>query len=215
MIQIMRGSHGCCLKVFTYDRFTDSLYPVITSSFAKELSQTDYTTPYGMVLGVSSGEVEAYSNCQSKCVSFEASKGDDIYIGVKWQCVEFARRWLLVNKGAIYDDVETAADIWTEIDHLTHVASNKKLKLESHLNGAVQPPRVGDLLIYGKAFHNTGHIAVVTAVDYKKSIIEVGEQNYNNEKWPDDYTRAIEFVKKGVNYWLLDRYLIGWKHILK
>lgn len=185
-----------------------------STSFAKELCHTDCTTPYGMVLGVSSGEVKAYSNCQASCMINEAARVDGIYTGVKWQCVEFARRWLLLNKGAVYDDVETAADIWTEIDHLTHVASNKKLKLESHLNGAVQPPRVGDLLIYARVFHNTGHIAVVTGVDQKKGIIEVGEQNYNNEMWPDDHARTIEFVEKSGNYWLLDRYLIGWKHII-
>ncbi|MDH3871336.1 MAG: CHAP domain-containing protein, partial [Gammaproteobacteria bacterium] len=107
----------------------------------------------------------------------------------------------------------TAADIWDQIDHLTHVATNKKLPLESYLNGSIQPPRVGDLLIYARAFHNTGHVAVVTDADYEKGVIEVGEQNYNNEPWPEDYARTVEFIKKGDNYWLLDGYLLGWKHV--
>ncbi|MGD8804016.1 MAG: hypothetical protein PVG12_12605, partial [Gammaproteobacteria bacterium] len=50
-------------------------------------------------------------------------------------------------------------------------------------------------------------------VNYEKSVIEVAEQNYNNEPWQEDYARTIEFVNQGGNYWLLDGYLLGWKHI--
>jgi hypothetical protein len=150
---------------------------------------------------------------QSKCVIFEPHNWQGTYTGIKWQCVEYARRWLLVHKGAVYGDVDIAADIWDKIDHLTHVASNRQIPLESHLNGSKQPPEIGDLLIYARAFHDTGHVAVVTDVDYENGVIEVGEQNYANEPWPEDYARRIEFIKKGDNYWLLDGYLLGWKHI--
>lgn len=169
--------------------------------------------PYGTVLGESS-EVKAYSNCQPECVSSDSSTVDGTYTGIKWQCVEYARRWLLVNRGAVYGDVETASDIWREIDHLTHVASKKKIPLESFLNGSPQAPGVGDLLIYASALYNTGHVAVITRVDYEKGVIEVGEQNYKNDVWPDDYARAIKFIKNGDNYWLLDGYLLGWKQIV-
>jgi glutathionylspermidine amidase/synthetase len=175
--------------------------------------RTDCISPYGRVLGVSTGGVEAYSNCQSRCVIFEPNKWKGTYTGIKWQCVEYARRWLLVHKGAVYGDVDIAADIWDKIDHLTHVATNTRIPLEPHLNGSNQPPQIGDLLVYARAFYDTGHVAVVTDVDYENSVIEVGEQNYNNEPWPEDYARTIEFIKKDNNYWLLDGYLIGWKHV--
>lgn len=175
--------------------------------------QTDCISPYGRLLGTSAGDVEAYSNCQSKCVIFEPNKWEGTYTGIKWQCVEYARRWLLVHKGAVYGDVDIAADIWDKIDELTHVATKTKLPLESHLNGSKQPPRVGDLLIYARAFNGTGHVAVVTDVDYEKGIVEVGEQNYQNAPWHEDYARTIELIRKGDNYWLLDGYLLGWKHI--
>ena len=178
------------------------------------LCHTNCIQPYGAVLGVSSQEVKAYSNCQSQCVNSDASMLDGVYTGIKWQCVEYARRWLLIHKGAVYGDVETAVDIWHEIDHLTHVVTNKKIPLQSHLNGSKHPPRVGDLLIYARAFYNTGHVAVITNVDFNKGVIEVGEQNYSNDLWPDDYARTIELIKKGDNYWLLDGYLIGWKQIV-
>jgi len=195
-----------------------ALTTIVSSAYDTEKEipiscKADCISPYGMVLGTSTGDVAAYSNCQSKCVNYESNKWKGVYTGYKWQCVEYARRWLLVHKGAVYSDVDVAADIWNKIDHLTHVASKKKLPLESHLNGSKQPPQPSDLLIYARAFYGTGHVAVVTNVDYVNGVIEVGEQNYNNEPWPDDYARMIEFVKKGDNYWLLDSYLLGWKHI--
>ena len=174
--------------------------------------QTDCVSPYGNVLGTSKRGVAAYSNCHSDCVIFEPNHWKGTYTGIKWQCVEYARRWLLINKGAVYGDVDIAADIWNNIDYLTDVATKKAIPLESHLNGSRQPPQVGDLLIYARAFNDTGHVAVVIDTDYANGVIEVGEQNYNNEPWPEDFARKIELVRKGDNYWLLDGYLLGWKH---
>lgn len=170
-------------------------------------------SPYGQVIGVSKRGIKAFSNCNSSCVIFEPSKWQGTYTGIKWQCVEYARRWLLINTGAVYGDVDIAADIWTKINNLTDVATNKILPLESHLNGSRQPPQVGDMLIYAKAFNNTGHVAIVIDVNHKKGIIEVGEQNYSNMIWPGNYSRKIELIKKDDIYWLLDKYLLGWKHV--
>lgn len=175
--------------------------------------QIDCVSTYGKILGISKRGVEAYSNCSPNCVIYEPNYWKDIYTGIKWQCVEYARRWLLINKGAIYGDVDVAADIWNNIDYLTEVTTNRKLPFESHPNGSTQPPQVGDLLVYAKAFHDTGHTAVVIDADYQGGAIKVGEQNYNNDQWPGDFSRNIELVKKGDNYWLLDAYLLGWKHV--
>jgi glutathionylspermidine amidase/synthetase len=169
-------------------------------------------SPYGKILGTSKRGVEAYSNCNPGCVIYEPNYWEGTYTGIKWQCVEYARRWLLVNRGVVFGDVDIAADIWNNIDHLTEVATNKIIPLESYLNGSNIPPQVGDLLVYAKAFHNTGHVAVVIEVDIKGGVVNVGEQNYNNDPWPGGFSRKIELIKMGKNYWLLDAYLLGWKH---
>ena len=174
--------------------------------------QIDCVSPYSKILGTSKRGVEAYSNCNPSCVIYEPNYWEGTYTGIKWQCVEYARRWLLFNRGVVYGDVDIAADIWNNIDHLTEVATNKIIPLESYLNGSRKPPQVGDLLVYAKAFHNTGHVAVVIEVDIKGGVINVGEQNYNNDPWPGGFSRKIELIKKGDNYWLLDAYLLGWKH---
>lgn len=175
--------------------------------------RNECVTDYGKVVGVSRRGVKAYSNCNSKCVIYEPNEWNEVYTGIKWQCVEYARRWLLMNKGAVYGDVDTAADIWKDIHYLTEVKTNKSLPLKSYLNGSRQAPQVGDLLIYSKEFNNTGHVAVVIDVDYENALVEVGEQNFRNELWPDNYARKIEYVKKGGAYWILDAYILGWKQL--
>ncbi len=192
-----------------------ALNPAFASDAKNELPpacRTDCVSPYGSVLGADSDKVKAYSNCQSNCVIFEPNKWHGTYTGIKWQCVEYARRWLLIHKGMVYGDVDVAADIWNKIDHLTRVSTKKQVPLKSYVNGSIHAPEVGDLLVYARAFYNTGHVAVVTEVDLKKGLIKVGEQNYNNKPWPGNYARSIQLYKKGDHYWLLDAYILGWKH---
>ncbi|EDN66083.1 D-alanyl-glycyl endopeptidase-like protein [Beggiatoa sp. PS] len=174
----------------------------------------DCVTPYGKILGVASSNVVAYSNCQAQCVIFEPNHKNGTYTGIKWQCVEFARRWLLTHQGVVYGDVDIAADLWHKIDFVSRVADGKQFKLASHLNGSNQAPQVGDLLIYAKAFFQTGHVAVVTGVDLKVGIIQVAEQNFANQTWEGDYAREIPLIEQEGQYWLLDGYLLGWKRVL-
>ncbi|MDP2193741.1 MAG: hypothetical protein Q8K36_04385, partial [Alphaproteobacteria bacterium] len=58
----------------------------------------------------------AYSNGQEDHVSDVPHYiiVDDCLVktGMKWQCVEYARRWLIQNKGLTFDDVTYAWQIW-------------------------------------------------------------------------------------------------------
>lgn len=186
----------------------------IVSKPLPESCETHCVTPYGQVLGTASGNVTAYSNCNAQCVIFEPNREAGTYTGIKWQCVEFARRWLLQKQGVIYGDVDTAADIW-KLTTITNVADNKPLPFHSYPNGAMISPQVGDLLIYAKEFLGTGHVAVIIGLDKTAGLIKVAEQNFSNDKWSADYARAIDFLEKEGKYWLLDGYLLGWKHVQK
>lgn len=174
---------------------------------------TPCVTPYGETLGVAAGNVPAFSNCKAQCVVFDPYYQAGTYTGIKWQCVEFARRWLLINKGVVYGDVDVASDIWNKIEFVTDVRAGKRLPLTAHVNGSAQSPAPGDLLVYTKEFLSTGHVAVITEVDLAGGQIEVAEQNFLNQKWPADYARRIPVLEKEGKYWVLDPYLIGWKHI--
>ncbi len=173
---------------------------------------TDCKSSYGSVLGQSPAGIPAYSNCNSDCVIFEPNHQNDVYTGIKWQCVEYARRWLLREKGVVYGDVDIAADIWG-LQDVKNPISNQTLQFESIVNGAAELPKVGDLLIYGKDYLGTGHVAVVVGVDEKLHSIQVAEQNYANTKWQNNYARQIAYTKFDNRVWLLDSYLIGWKRV--
>ena len=174
--------------------------------------QANCSAPFGEVLGVGLGDVPAYSNCNSDCVFFSPNKKQGTYTGIKWQCVEYARRWLFRNKGVVYGDVDVAADIWA-LNQVTRIKDNKKFEMTSFPNGNEQAPQVGDLIIYAKAYLKTGHVAVISGIDDKLQQIKVIEQNYKNAKWPADYARKIPYTKQDGKYWLLDTYVLGWKRV--
>lgn len=166
-------------------------------------------TPYGELLGMSADGVQAYSNCQGKCVVFDPNKLNGTYTGIKWQCVEYARRWLIQNRGLTFGDVDVAADIW-RLTELKRVNDQSDVALTKFENGAIQPLKAGDLLIYGREYLGTGHTAIVLQVDRKHGIVRVAEQNFKNKRWSGQYARTIQFVRKEGRYWLLDAYILGW-----
>lgn len=186
-------------------------------SWAKPLPEQclqSCVSSYGKVLGKAPSGVEAYSNCNSDCVVFEPAKYNGTYTGIKWQCVEYARRWLLVNNGMVYGDVDVAADIWNKIDVLTEVKSGKTVELTRFANGADVHPQRGDLLIYAREYLNTGHVAIVTDVNTDEGWIKVAEQNFQNQEWPGDFARKIPLLSRDGKYWLLDAYVLGWKRAI-
>nr|WP_254700783.1 glutathionylspermidine synthase family protein [Paraglaciecola mesophila] len=141
---------------------------------------------------------------------------DGIYMGYKWQCVEFARRWLYINKGQIFNDVAMAYEIF-KLRSIRDVVNNVELPLNAFANGAKRRPEVGSMLIWdeGGEFEHTGHIAIVTEVFDNK--IRVAEQNMNFSPWPvgQHYAREIE-AKIGASgdYWLKCAFsestILGW-----
>ncbi|KAG5469570.1 hypothetical protein LSCM1_02795 [Leishmania martiniquensis] len=151
--------------------------------------------PFGAVLGAHNG-VTAYSNCHSvTCISFlehkipiplrpgawtalrtPHAKTRLMKTGMKWQCVEYARRyWMLrgTPAPATFGSVHGAADIWGALDFVTLLDSATKLPLLKFRNGAKvgdggSRPRVGDLIIYPRDNNRSlpfGHVAVVVGVE--------------------------------------------------
>lgn len=169
-------------------------------------------TPYGTELGKSPAGISAFSNCSSECLVFESNHLGTIYTGIKWQCVEFARRWLLAERGVVFGDVDIAAQIW-KLDEVSNPVSKVILPFHSMGNGSKVRPQRGDLLIYGKEYLGTGHVAVIVDVNDQNKTLRVAEQNYSNRKWLKNYAREISFVIKDNKYWILDSFLIGWKRV--
>ena len=174
-----------------------------------ETCRTHCVRPFGERLGASPHGVVAWSNCSDRCVVLRPNHEGGTYTGVTWQCVEYARRWLLVRRGLVFGDVDVAADIWTRIDHLAAVPSGAEIRLEPFVNGSETPPRPGDLLVWGRELLGTGHVAIVVRAHGER--VEVAEQNFLGGLWTSDHARTIPLVRRNGRTWLLDAHLIGWK----
>lgn len=166
---------------------------------------------FGTPIGISMGNVTAYSSDYDsvdesiyKSRSDYRSYVDGIYMGYKWQCVEFARRWLYINKGYIFNDVAMAYEIF-KLRSVRDVVNNTELALNAFENGAEKLPEVGSLLIWdeGGEFEETGHVAIITAVFNDR--VQIAEQNMSFSPWPagQNYSREIK-AKLGPDgdYWL-------------
>lgn len=188
----------------------------VTYTYADDLPERcmhECVSNFGEKLGESFTGVQAYSNCQNACVNPTPNLVAKVYTGIKWQCVEYARRWLLVNEGVVYGDVDIAADIW-DLEFVHTPDKDKRFTFQGFVNGSLQTPRRGDLLIYASAFYGTGHVAVVLQVDAQQKLMFVGEQNFDNNEWQHQYARAISYIVRENGTWLLDPYIIGWKRVI-
>lgn len=183
-----------------------------------------HLTDFGDVIG-KNGKTAAYSNKNDTHVSNEPHfiniNGETLCSGMKWQCVEYARRWLMENKEIFFGDVEYATDIWS-LSHGIHLSDNKKpIKAVQFANGsAVEKPEVGDLVIYDTSYAPiTGHVSVI--VEVGESTIKIAEQNYSSHKWAaPHYSQelTIRMQKKNQNntthYSINNNGIIGWIRFL-
>ncbi len=183
-------------------------------------------TPFGTVLGTADG-AEGRSNCTSTCIRPEYSfldrtsgavsvHADDPkqnhlqYIGVTYQCVEYARKWWMKNRGITFGSIDSAH----EILYLTegkNIETQQSFPLARSINGTAQrPPRRGDLVVYypdrADPEWRHGHVAVVAAVDMEKGSVALAEENSDNRPWhnPQAFARQIRLFEVGGRYTLLD-----------
>ncbi|KAG8340480.1 D-alanyl-glycyl endopeptidase-like protein [Trypanosoma vivax] len=160
-------------------------------------------TDFGAILGVHGG-VFAYSNCKRKCASTQRESASVAAIassGVKWECVEYARRYW-EERGAphpaTFASVPGAAEIWSLAE--ARLLNGTAVPLIRFANGsppsanADARPCVGDLLIYPRQPNGFpyGHVAVIVSVAERHVLL--AEQNWDNKVWPaphHNYSRVV------------------------
>ena len=135
----------------------------------------NYVTGYykfGDKIGSFNG-VDAYSNQRNQTNSLDSNYYNGIYTGQKWQCVEFARRYLIINEGITFSDVDSAFEIpKAQFKTLNGVL----VKMSNDL-------KPGSLIIWPKGDEKgdekgltDGHVAVVSFIT--PFGVTVVEQNY-------------------------------------
>jgi glutathionylspermidine amidase/synthetase len=149
-------------------------------------------------LGIAPGEVPAYSSFyESLNTDLMKNRADfksfvnGVFMGYKWQCVEFVRRWLYLNKGYIFEDVSMAYEVFN-LKEVSLVNSNKKLAVFSFKNGSKRKPEAGSILVWKEIgeFTVTGHVAIITEV--LETSVKIAEQNLEHQKWGESRSWSRE-----------------------
>ncbi|CAF3925438.1 unnamed protein product [Rotaria sp. Silwood1] len=169
--------------------------------------------PFNKIQGIASTNVPAYSNEDENFISFEASYVHGIFTGFKWQCVEYARRWLLLRKSCIFQSIGSAADMWLELTYIERVTDGEKFYLKTYLNGSPYKPKRDSLLIYPCSKESShGHVAIICEV--QENFIRVAEQNYQFHYWSSNYARQIPLIFRNGLYYIEDyENAYGWMEI--
>ncbi|WP_392561028.1 bifunctional glutathionylspermidine amidase/synthase [Orbus sturtevantii] len=183
---------------------------------------TEQNEPFGTLLGYAPGGVAIYSSDYSSVnkddypddASFRSYIGHE-YMGYKWQCVEFARRFLYLNYGVVFTDVGMAHEIFS-LRILRHVVDEELLPLQAFANGGKKEPIAGALLVWQEAgiFKRTGHVAIITEVLADK--VRIVEQNVLHTHLPagQQWTRELPLTYISGGYQLHDTFtdtvILGW-----
>ncbi|MBP2699971.1 bifunctional glutathionylspermidine amidase/synthase [Photobacterium lucens] len=178
--------------------------------------------PFGTLLGYAPGGIAIYSSDYSTIDEEEYADDSAMrsyihgeYMGYKWQCVEFARRFLYINYGLVFTDVGMAYEIFS-LRFLRQVVNDKILPFYAFANGARQAPTAGALLIWQKGgeFQETGHVAVITQIEGNK--VKIAEQNVTFAPLPlgQQWTRELTLHTSDGCYTIEDTFddteILGW-----
>lgn len=181
--------------------------------------------PFGKQVGYVK-DVPAFSNCDNEVIAKDSNfilinEKKPIITGMKWQCVEFARRYLITKLGVSFKDVDSAEEIWY-LGHVNSIINNKKHIFKSYMNGIFNDntnmPREHDIIIWAKHDPNIpyGHIAVILKVENHQ--IFIGEQNWYNGDWCHETYSRILRLKKGLGNSLEivdnDHKILGWMRVI-
>lgn len=222
--------------------------------------------PFGGVLGTTGCAVGcvAFSNGNEDHFSHEASEAFDLrpatlqhallaapaagfhhskelmesvrVVGVRWQCVEFVRRYLLMSKAVWLRSVPSAEGIWGLKDIL-HLPSGGPVQMHRLENGKTcETPKAGDLVVWRRTRDIPfGHVAVVVAVDMlaqpalenespssshpsrRLAVVSIAEQNFVASAWKGGCSRSLDLLlHANGSLELLDDMqhpIIGWLHV--
>ena len=128
---------------------------------------------------------------------------DGYNIGLKWQCVEFVKRYYYDHLNhKMPNSYGHAKDFFNR--SLKDNQKNKDRNLMQFMNGSQLKPEVNDLLIFdGNIFNSYGHVAIISKVD--SNSIEVVQQNVGKE------SREKFKLHKKNNKWTIDgNKVLGW-----
>ena len=214
-------------RKYISEKELDKVLPVETVEETDGRTLAGKPAPFGAVMGYALGGIPAYScdyDTADRTVYTSRAhyqhKVGELYYGFRYQCVEFARRWLIHTTGVTISEVGMAYEIF-DMPHAIRVKDEEKIPWTNIPNGSSERPVPGAVLIWneGGEFQWTGHVAIV--VEVSDEWVRVAEQNMNDIYWPrgQNWARqlAVEYDKAKGTYFIreVNGSVKGWKHLPK
>jgi hypothetical protein len=154
--------------------------------------------------------VSVYYNGNPKNVNGRNLTKDGYNLGLKYQCVEFVKRYYFEYLNhKMPKAYGHAKDFYNS--SVEDGCMNKERDLFQFHNSSSSKPKVNDLLVFnGSLLNKFGHVAIISKVLDNK--IEIVQQNvflttreefdlgYQNQKWKIDNNRILGWLRKKQSY---------------
>jgi glutathionylspermidine amidase/synthetase len=139
---------------------------------------------YGDIIGSFNG-VQAYSNTDdfnnnnytdNKIIDIP-NYYNNVYTGLKWQCVEYVRRYLIIKHNITFTNIDSAF----QIPDAKFMTLHGEIIIPKKNNNLL----VGSIIIFPKDYEvdsPDGHVGIISSV--LQSGINIVEQNYNDNIFP-------------------------------
>ncbi|RNF05728.1 putative trypanothione synthetase [Trypanosoma rangeli] len=158
--------------------------------------------PFGALQGYAPGGIPAYSNKHDGYFSGERSIDGKLFCGFKYQCVEFARRWLFERKSLVLPDVRWAVHIF-DLKEVPDARTARPVRCVAVHNSTKTKPVADALLIYPSADGSpAGHVAAITEVG--DNWVRIADQNHRFFKWEGDYAAQLALNHENGVWTILD-----------
>lgn len=175
------------------------------------MSGLNSTIKFGQPIGITEQNVVAFSNDEKTEHNKSANYYNQIYTGIKYECVEFVRRWLIMVYNISFSDVNHAIDIFNLPNFFSANNPLIKIQIKKIPNNSTNIS-FGDIIIWKKQGHFNlyGHVGVVLGV--RGNNVFIGEQNIYNKSWNNKrYSRKLMLLEnKLIDPDFKDTEIIGW-----
>jgi len=146
----------------------------------------------GYYNGIPSYKYKIDCDCIRNKYNYILLKNKKILTGIKWECVEFVRRYLSIRYNITFDLVENVYDIlnlryFVDFDKIKPIYFNffsKKFNVK---------PKVDDLILFH--YKKTGHIGIISKI-LNDNYVEICEQNWEKDWENIKYSRIINIDNK-------------------
>lgn len=167
------------------------------------LFTSSYTPRVGEVIDSFNGVSVFYNGKDYTNVHGRNLTPDGYNLGLKYQCVEYVKRYYLkIFNHKMPDASGNAKDLFD--DSLSDVALNAKRGLMQFRNVRHEKPKINDILVYGRSPGNPfGHVGIITKVTDDE--IEFIQQNHGMKS----RQKLKLSVFQGI-YNIVDYDILGW-----